>query len=166
MRPKNFFYFEKSLVLPLGSSPMRLENGLEKLSFMPDNIPHPGGQEGNGGVYNPNKIDLHIQQEETVTIVTLRGDSITAANAASLKAQLTTLFAPRAKIVLDLEAIRFVDSAGIGVIMACIKSLKSMNGSMKICQVTSPVIALFKLVKLDRLLDIHAGREEAVKSFH
>jgi hypothetical protein len=41
-----------------------------------------------------------------------------------------------------------------------------MNGSMKICQVTSPVIALFKLVKLDRLLDIHAGREEAVKSFH
>ena len=133
---------------------------------MPGNIPHPGGQEGNGGAYNPNKIDIHIQQEGTVSIVILRGDSITAANAASFKAQLTPLFAPEAQIVLDMEAVRFVDSAGIGVIMACIKTLKAMNGSMKICQLTGPVIALFKLVKLDRLLDIHAGRAEAVQSFH
>ena len=133
---------------------------------MPGNIPHPGGQEGNGGAYDPSKIKVSIEQEEGTTIVTLGGDSVTAANAASLKAQLTPLFTPQARIVLDLQAIRFVDSAGIGVIMACIKSLKSMNGSMKLCQVTSPVIALFKLVKLDRLLDIHAGREEAVRSFH
>lgn len=133
---------------------------------MPANIPHPGGQESNDGAYDPSKINVSIEQEEGTTIVTLRGDSVTAANAASLKAQLMPLFTPQAQIVLDMQAIRFVDSAGIGVIMACIKSLKSMNGSMRLCQVTGPVIALFKLVKLDRLLDIHAGREEAVKSFH
>lgn len=144
---------------------MRLENGLEQLSYMPDNAFHFGGQQGDGGAYNPNKIDVHMQRDGAVTIVTLQTDAITAANAASLKAQLAPLFAAQARIVLDLEAVRFVDSAGIGVIMSCIKTLKSLNGAMRICRVTNPVIALFKLVKLDRLLEIYASREEAVNSF-
>jgi len=132
---------------------------------MPGNIPHFGGQGGDGGAYNPNKIDVDMQRDGAVTIVTLQTDSITAANAASLKAQLAPLFAPQAQIVLDMEAVRFVDSAGIGVLMSCIKNLKSLHGAMRICQVTNPVIALFKLVKLDRLLDIYASRKEAVNSF-
>lgn len=144
---------------------MRFENGLEKLRAMPGKSPHFEGQVGNESRYNPNKIELLTQHERDVTIVILKTDSITSANAASFKTQLLPFITPEARIVLDMEAVRFLDSAGIGVLMSCIKNLRSMNGSLKICRVTSQVTALFELVRLDRLLDIHITREEAVKSF-
>ena len=139
--------------------------GLEKLRVMPVKVPQPEDQGANEGAYSPNSIDISVQDIGRVTVVILRVDSITAANAAAFKSRMQPFCVPQARIVLDLGEVRFVDSAGIGAIMSCVKTLKSRDGFFRICHVTSSVIALFKLVQLDRLVDIYASREDAIEAF-
>ncbi len=66
------------------------------------------------------------------------------------------------QIVLDLGNVEFIDSAGLGAIVASLKKLRSMNGDLKICNVNKPVMALFELVRMHKLVDIFASREEAL----
>ena len=66
------------------------------------------------------------------------------------------------KTVLKLANVEFVDSAGLGAVVASLKRLRAMNGDMKICNVHKSVRALFELVRMHKLVDIYNTREEAL----
>jgi anti-sigma B factor antagonist len=64
-----------------------------------------------------------------------------------------------------MQHVQFVDSAGIGAIISCLKTLSANGGDLKLCNVAKPVRGLFELVRLHRLLDILNTKEEAVRAF-
>lgn len=116
-------------------------------------------------MHSPNWMDISIERVGEATIAVVQGDTIVAANREDFTCKMAPLLTAQARVVLDLSGVRFVDSSGIGTIVSSAKTLKSLRGSLRICGATSPVRALFEMVKLDRLVEIYENREQAIDSF-
>ncbi|MGH9677750.1 MAG: STAS domain-containing protein [Candidatus Acidiferrum sp.] len=109
-------------------------------------------------------MDATIESLGNVTVVTLTSKFLDASNAPDLKKQVTTLLEHSPRLVLDLGRIDFVDSSGCGAILTCLRQVNTVAGKMAVCGVTPPVRALFDLVRMNRILEIHDSREAAVRA--
>ena len=70
------------------------------------------------------------------------------------------------KIVLDLTRLRFIDSAGLGAFLSCLRKLTEKQGDLKLCAVSKQVRTAFALVRMHRILDIYDTREEATRALN
>jgi anti-sigma B factor antagonist len=68
-------------------------------------------------------------------------------------------------LVLDLSNVRFVDSSGLGVIMATLRRIRGSGGDMVACNILKQVKVLFDLIRLDRVMSVFDDRTEAVSAF-
>lgn len=81
-----------------------------------------------------------------------------------LKDKTASLFLQGTKnIILDLSSLRFVDSIGIGVIVAALMRAKEKGGKLAIVNPTASVERLMNIVGLFQLLTKHQSIEEAQK---
>lgn len=69
------------------------------------------------------------------------------------------------RLVLDLCQVEFVDSSGLGAILSCLRQLNAKGGDLKLCGLSAAVRAMFELVRMHRVMEIHPSREAAVASF-
>lgn len=67
-------------------------------------------------------------------------------------------------VVLDMAQLDFVDSAGVGALIACLRTAKENQGEFRLCNLSRPVRALFDLMRMHRVFDIHTDRAEALRS--
>lgn len=94
-----------------------------------------------------------------VTECRMAGDLDTAA-APEARALLAAV-RPTAAVVVDLDRVRFVDSAGLGVLVTAARNLHE-HGSVVVLSVARPnVRRLLHLVGLDRVVPITPSRAEA-----
>ena len=70
-----------------------------------------------------------------------------------------------ALLVVDLSDATFIDSTGIGTLVAALKRLKKARGSLELVCVEPNLLRVFELTGLDNLLSIHASRDEALGAF-
>lgn len=70
------------------------------------------------------------------------------------------------KIIVDCSHLGYVSSFGIGSLVRAQSKLRNKGGEMKLATVQSMVANVFKIVHLDRLLDIYDDIEFARKSFY
>ncbi len=66
--------------------------------------------------------------------------------------------------ILDLSEVAFVDSSGLGAIIACLKMLEG-KGEMVIAGACEKVISLFKLTRMDRVFQVFQSSDEALAGF-
>lgn len=67
----------------------------------------------------------------------------------------------RANIVVDLSDTTFVDSSGLGALVAGLKSARQGGGTLRIARPTSQVEMVLRLTNLDRVLRPYASVEDA-----
>jgi anti-sigma B factor antagonist len=67
------------------------------------------------------------------------------------------------QLVLDLSQVEFIDSSGLGAIVASLKMLGG-TGSLRLCGIRETILSLFKLTRMDRVFPIFATQEEALAS--
>jgi anti-sigma B factor antagonist len=68
-------------------------------------------------------------------------------------------------IVLNLAAVNFVDSSGLGELVRTHASVRSHGGQLKLSNPSKHVHDLLKMTKLDRVLDIVQDEASALNSF-
>ena len=100
-----------------------------------------------------------------VTVVVLPGEQLDAGNAKEFKRDVAPLLEPCRKVIFDLGELRFVDSSGLGAILSCLRQINAKGGDLKLCAMTKPVRALFELVRMHKIFEIHATRDEALHAF-
>jgi len=66
------------------------------------------------------------------------------------------------RIVLDVSQVGYVDSAAIGVLVACSGVAKNAGGDFRIAGVTDRVKTIMKLTRVDAVLHLDATMEGAV----
>ena len=66
------------------------------------------------------------------------------------------------KLVVDLTAVDYMDSAGLGLIVFVFGTLREKNGSLRICGVAPRLQSLLKLTKTDTFLDIDPTRADSL----
>ena len=68
----------------------------------------------------------------------------------------------RTRVVGDLAAVGFMDSSGLGVLIAGLKKARQQGGDLRITGVTQQVATVLQLTNLDRVLQAHDGVVEAL----
>lgn len=63
-------------------------------------------------------------------------------------------------ILVDLQNVEFVDSSGLGALVASMQAIKSVGGKLFICSVNEQVKMLFELTKLERIFQIYINQDE------
>lgn len=89
---------------------------------------------------------------EGVGVVTPKG-RLNMASARNLKEILDRLVSEgTSRIVVDLAETTFLDSSGLGALIAGLKSARQAGGDLRVARPTEAVLTVFKLTNLDRVL--------------
>lgn len=111
-------------------------------------------------------MEIAIENVGDVAVGTVPVDELDASNAAEFKRDIGPALFTNQRLVLDLSRMRFIDSSGLGAMLSCLRQLSGKGGDLKLCGLSKQVRALFELVRMHRIFDICATREEAVAAFH
>jgi len=110
-------------------------------------------------------MEIPVVRIDSVAVASIPIDELDAGNAGEFKRDMAPVLQANAKVVLDLERLRFVDSSGLGAMLSCLRQLSAKGGDLKLCGMSNQVRALFEIVRMHRIFDIYGTRDEAVKAF-
>jgi anti-sigma B factor antagonist len=60
----------------------------------------------------------------------------------------------RAEVTLNLSALRLIDSSGVGAIVSLYKRLRAQGGKVHVRGLKDQPLAIFRLLRLDRVFDL------------
>ena len=66
------------------------------------------------------------------------------------------------KVVIDLGGVKWINSSGLGVLMAAMTTLKNADGQMKLANVTEKVESLLMITQLMRIFETYDSVDRAV----
>lgn len=69
------------------------------------------------------------------------------------------------KLVLDLNAVTYIDSAGLGLLVAKFVSLRSRGGDLRLVHLTPRSMHLMTITNLATVFETYASEDLAVASF-
>lgn len=111
-------------------------------------------------------MELLVSKVNDVTVVEVKVEFLDASNNRDFKERMSAMLPGIKNLLLNLQHIQFIDSSGLASLLTCLKQLSSTGGDLKICSVTSPVKALFDLVKMNRIVEVSRTCEDALKAFN
>ena len=111
-------------------------------------------------------MKVNIRKEGDVSIVDLAGKITIGEGDVVLRDKVTDLLElDERKILLNLEKVSYMDSAGIGELVACYKRAKERDGTVKLLNPSGKVYDLLQLTKLEEVFETYKDETEAVGSF-
>lgn len=107
-------------------------------------------------------MQLQTQTRPKVMSVSVLEDRIDAATAIQFKERMrdVTKDGP-ARVVLDLARVQFLDSSGLGAIVA-VKKLLGTDRALELACLTPTVEKVFRLTRMDSIFTIHPSVEIAI----
>lgn len=103
-----------------------------------------------------------------VTIVVPPGPRLDAEVAGAFRATLLQLLDQGSRrLVLDLAAVEFIDSSGLGALVAALKRLKQLDarGDIRLAHVQPSVVAVLEIIRLHRVFPPFASVGDAMRNF-
>jgi len=111
---------------------------------------------------------LQIVEKESggVTILGLSGRITLGEESNQLRSHIKEMLSGGAKrLVLDLGEVSYIDSAGLGTLVAGYTSSQSQGATMKLANLTKRFREQLNITKLVTVFDVYDSVEAAVKSF-
>lgn len=71
----------------------------------------------------------------------------------------------RRNILLNFSDVEFIDSFGVGEILASYISTQNLGGKLKLCRISKKLYLIFQVTMLVRVLEIFDDCDNALKSF-
>jgi anti-sigma B factor antagonist len=71
----------------------------------------------------------------------------------------------RRKIVLNFERVAFIDSFGVGEILASYISTHNLGGNLKLVRISKKLYLVFQVTMLTKVLEIFEDEDAALRSF-
>jgi anti-sigma B factor antagonist len=101
-----------------------------------------------------------------VTIVDVAGRMVSTDNPGRLKDKISSLvFQGEKQIILNLGNVNYVDSSGLGEIVACHGSAIKAGSVIKIANAANKIKDLLVMTRLLTVFDAHDTEEGALKAF-
>lgn len=107
------------------------------------------------------ELDFDVSDRNGTTVLAVRGE-IDVYTAPRLREKVLELAGDsRVEMVVDLEGVGFIDSTGLGVLVAALKRLRSNGGDLALVCTQSRVLKVFEITGLTNVFKVHDSVEAA-----
>jgi anti-sigma B factor antagonist len=101
-----------------------------------------------------------------VTVLDLKGKMTLGEGDELLKDKINSLLAAgKKKLLLNLEAVPYIDSAGLGEVVRTYTTVSRQGGSLKLLNLTKRIEDLLSITKLLTVFDTYDNEADAIKSY-
>jgi len=113
-------------------------------------------------------VALRIVEREAggVTVLELEGRIVLGEESNAFRERVKTLLAAgKTKIVLNMGNVTYIDSAGLGTLVASHQSARTQGATLRLAQLGQKFMELLQVTKLLTVFDVYPTEAEAIKSF-
>jgi len=100
-----------------------------------------------------------------IVVVDCAGRIVFGEEAAELRDQVKALVSNNRRVILNLAEVTYIDSGGLGTLVALYTTARNAGGSVKLARLTQRVGDLLQITKLLTVFEVYSSEEEAVESF-
>lgn len=110
-------------------------------------------------------MNINVAESSGVTVLGFEGklDTTTAPEAQSKLDELVG--AGTRKILVDFRSLDYISSAGLRVLLATAKKLRTDGGALRFCNLNETVADVFKISGFDAIFDVFPTETEAMEGF-
>ncbi len=108
------------------------------------------------------KLNTQALENAVGLLVTIDSENLDAGNSKDFKELIQPCLSSHGLVVLDLSALKFVDSSGLGALLSCLRTMNNKDSQLKLIGLSKPVRALFELVRMHRIFSIYNTLDEAL----
>jgi anti-sigma B factor antagonist len=113
-------------------------------------------------------VALRITSGEVdgLTVLWLDGRIVLGEETGALRDLVKDLMAQgKKKLILNMNNVTLIDSAGLGALVAAYSSTKSGGASLRLCHLGTKFNELLQITKLITLFDVYNTQADAIRSF-
>ena len=112
------------------------------------------------------ELDIKQRNAGDIAILDLTGEVRIGDSATALRGAIRELVASgNKKILLNLGAVKYIDSSGIGELIANYTTVSRQGGQLKLLNLTDKIQNLLVITKLLTVFDSYDNEAEALSSF-
>ncbi len=111
-------------------------------------------------------VKMTNSEVDGVSVVRLDGRIVLGEESNSLREKLKSMLAEgKKKIVLDMAEVKYIDSSGLGTLVAAHVSAKTQGASVRLCNLGKKFHEVMQLTKLLTVFDVYDTEAAALSSF-
>jgi anti-sigma B factor antagonist len=111
-------------------------------------------------------VTVKIEEVDGISIVELEGRIILGEESGALRETVKNLMvAGKKNVVLDMSNVTYIDSAGLGTLVAAHVSAKNQGASIRLCALGNKFREVLQITRLLTIFDVYDTRAAAVESF-
>jgi anti-sigma B factor antagonist len=111
------------------------------------------------------QLKLSTRTVDGVTIVDCGGRIVFGDESALLRDTVKKLIGENSRVLLNLSGISYIDSGGLGTLVALYTTARNAGGSLKLVNLTQRVGDLLQVTKLLTVFEVFDNEQKAVESF-
>ncbi len=111
-------------------------------------------------------VKMTSSEVDGVSVVTMDGRIVLGDESNSFREKLKSMLAEgKKKIVLNMVKIKYIDSSGLGTLVAAHVSAKTQGASVRLCNLGEKFHEVMQITKLLTVFDVYDTEAAAVSSF-
>ena len=112
------------------------------------------------------ELKINVRKlSDDISVVDCAGRLVFGEETAALRDQVKSLVSENARIVLSLGDVTYIDSGGLGTLVALYTTAQNAGASVKLARLTKRVGDLLQVTKLLTVFEVYDSEEAAVMSF-
>ena len=112
------------------------------------------------------RLQIAEHRNGEATVLTLSGQMTVDDGDLVFRAKVNELVeAGQVKLILDLSAVEYIDSSGIGMLCEKVNSLRQRHGDIKLVRLTRRTQSLLSMLKLAMVFETFDTEDAAVKRY-
>ncbi len=112
------------------------------------------------------RLELKIRRVENVLVVSCSGRIVFGEETTELCRSVRGLLPQNPQIILNLHAVEYVDSGGLGALVGLVLSARGLGGDIKISDPAQRVRDLLRITRLISVIDVFTEEEQAMAAFN
>jgi anti-sigma B factor antagonist len=110
-------------------------------------------------------LKLDILRDNEIAVVRCCGRIVFGEEADELRRVILGLLKETQGIVLNFAWLEYIDSCGVGVVVASLISARNRGAEIKLAALGHTVRHVLTTAKVDRLFEVYDSADDAIKSF-
>ena len=111
------------------------------------------------------QLKMDTRMVDGLAVVNCAGRIVFGEESASLRDTVKSLAKEHNQVVLNLSGVTYIDSGGLGTLVALYTTAHNSGGSIKLANLTQRVGDLLQVTKLLTVFDVYDSEAKAIESF-